>query len=46
MPNYVLYQYPLRACSTVTVNAMMEVGLDFEDRVIDIRAGAQNEPAN
>lgn len=45
MHQYILYQYPLRACSSVTVNAMMEVGLDFEDRVIDIRAGEQNEAA-
>jgi glutathione S-transferase len=42
---YVLYQYPLRACSSVTVNALVEVGLDFEDRVIDIRAGEQNDAA-
>lgn len=42
MTEYILYQYPLRACSSVTVNAMMEVGIEFEDRVIDIRAGEQN----
>ncbi len=45
MTNYVLYQYPLRACSSVTVNAMLEVGLEFEDRVVDIRAGEQNDAA-
>ncbi len=45
MPNYILYQYPLRACSSVTVNAMLELDLVFEDRVIDIRAGEQYESA-
>lgn len=45
MTNYILYQFPLRACSTVTVNAMLEVGLDFEDRVINILKGEQNEEA-
>ncbi|MBU2676078.1 MAG: glutathione S-transferase family protein [Gammaproteobacteria bacterium] len=45
MTDYVLYQYPLRACSSVTVNAMMEVGLEFEDQVINILAGEQNEAA-
>lgn len=42
MTDYILYHYPLRACSSVTVNAMMEVGLEFDDRVIDIRSGEQN----
>lgn len=45
MPNLTLYQYPLRSCSTVTVNALIETGLEFEDRVIDILAGEQNIPA-
>lgn len=45
MPEYLLYQYPIRACSTVTVNALMEVGLEFEDRVINILAGEQNSEA-
>jgi glutathione S-transferase len=45
MTNYVLYQFPLRACSSVTVNAMIEIGLDFEDRVIDILRGEQKEAA-
>ena len=44
-PHYILYQFPLRACSSVTVNAMLELGLNFEDRVINILAGEQNEPA-
>ena len=45
MTNYILYQFPLRACSSVTVNAMIEVGLEFEDRVINILTGEQNEAA-
>ena len=45
MSNYVLYQFPLRACSSVTVNAMLELGLEFEDRVVDILKGEQNETA-
>ena len=45
MTEYILYQFPLRACSSVTVNAMIEVGLDFEDRVVNILSGEQNEPA-
>lgn len=45
MTNYTLYQFPLRACSSVTVNAMLEVGLEFDDRVINILAGEQNEAA-
>ncbi len=45
MPRHILYQYPLRACSSVTVNALMETGIEFEDRVVDIRAGEQNDPA-
>ncbi len=45
MPNYTLYQFPLRACSSVAVNAMIEVGLEFEDRVVNIMTGEQNEPA-
>ncbi|MEM7327489.1 MAG: glutathione S-transferase family protein [Pseudomonadota bacterium] len=45
MANLTLYQYPLRACSTVTVNALIELDLPFEDRVIDIRAGEQYSPA-
>lgn len=43
MTHYILYQYPLRACSTVTVNAMLELGLEFEDRVIDILKGEQKD---
>ena len=42
MTDYVLYQFPLRACSSVTVNAMIEAELDFEDRVVDILKGEQN----
>lgn len=45
MTNYILYHYPLRACSTVTVNALMETGLEFDDRVINILKGEQNEEA-
>ncbi len=45
MPELTLYQYPLRACSSVTVNALMELELPFTDRVIDIRSGEQNSPA-
>ena len=45
MTSYTLYHYPLRACSSVTVNALIEVGLDFDDQVIDIRAGEQNAAA-
>ncbi len=45
MPEYILYHYPLRACSSVTVNALVETSLEFEDRVIDIRAGEQNSEA-
>ncbi len=45
MTKYVLYQFPLRACSSVTVSAMLEVGLEFEDRVIDILKGEQKEAA-
>ena len=45
MTNYILYQYPLRACSSVAVNAMLELGLEFEDRVIDILKGEQHEAA-
>ena len=43
MPKYILYQYPLRACSSVTVSALIEAGIEFEDSVVDIRAGEQNE---
>ena len=42
MSKYILYQFPLRACSSVTVNAIIEAGLEFEDRVIDIMKGEQN----
>ncbi|MEM9172673.1 MAG: glutathione S-transferase family protein [Pseudomonadota bacterium] len=45
MSTPILYHYPLRACSSVTVNALVETGMEFEDRVIDIRAGEQNTPA-
>ncbi|MEM1174547.1 MAG: glutathione S-transferase family protein [Pseudomonadota bacterium] len=45
MSDLVLYQYPLRACSSVTVNALIEADIPFEDRVVDIRAGEQHSPA-
>lgn len=44
MPQLTLYQYPIRACSSVTVNALIELDIPFEDEVIDIRAGEQNSP--
>ena len=42
MPQLMLYQYTIRACSSVTVYALIELGFTFEDKVIDIRAGEQN----
>ncbi|MEM1262758.1 MAG: glutathione S-transferase family protein [Pseudomonadota bacterium] len=45
MSELVLYHYPLRACSLVTVNALIEAEIAFEDTVIDIRAGEQNGQA-
>ncbi len=39
-----LYQFP-GLCSRVTMNALEEIGLDFEDVLIDTRAGEQKSPA-
>lgn len=36
MHKFILYQFPLRSCSSVTVNALLELGFEFEDRVINI----------
>lgn len=41
MPIFTLYQFPLRSCSTVTVNAFIELGIEFKDQVIDIMKGEQ-----
>ena len=37
----ILYMAP-GACSRVTMTALEEIGLDFEDRTLDMAAGAQN----
>lgn len=38
MPHLLLYHYPLRACSHVTICALEEAGLEYEDVAVDIRA--------
>ncbi len=40
MKNIILYMYP-GACSRVTMVALEEIGLDYEDRPIDLGAGIQ-----
>lgn len=38
-----LYQFP-GLCSRVTMNALEEIGLDYEDRTVNTRAGEQSTP--
>ncbi|MEM8937263.1 MAG: glutathione S-transferase family protein [Pseudomonadota bacterium] len=44
MPKLKLYHYPVRACSTVTFNALEEANLEYDDQSIDIIAGEQKSP--
>lgn len=44
MPVLKLYHYP-RACSRVTVTALIKMGLDYESEIIDITKGEQKSPA-
>lgn len=39
----ILYHFPA-LCSRVTMNALEEIGLDYEDRTVNTRAGEQNSP--
>ena len=43
MPKLVLYHSP-RACSRVTLNALEEAGLEYDDHVINIMKGEQKTP--
>jgi glutathione S-transferase len=43
MTNFVLYHTP-GACSRVTMSALEEIGLEFEDRAVNIFKGEQNTP--
>ena len=43
MPEFVLYHTP-GACSKVTVNALEEIGVEYEDHVIDLMKGEQKKP--
>jgi len=44
MPALTLYHYP-RACSRVTVTALIKMGFDYESVIIDITKGEQKSPA-
>ena len=43
MPNFIIYMYP-GACSRVTMTALEEAGVDYEDRAVDLGGGGQNSP--
>jgi glutathione S-transferase len=43
MTKTIIYMYP-GACSRVTMAAMEEIGLDYEDRAIDLGGGGQESP--
>lgn len=43
MTKMILYMAP-GACSRVTMTALEEIGLDYEDRALDMAAGAQTGP--
>jgi glutathione S-transferase len=43
MSKIILYMFP-GACSRVTMTALEEVGVDYQDQVVNIAAGAQNSP--
>lgn len=43
MSNIILFQFP-GACSRVTMTALEEIGLDYEDRFVDLRTDAQKKP--
>ena len=42
MPELILFQFP-GACSRVTMTALEEIGVEFADRVVNLRAGEQKE---
>lgn len=43
MAKIILFQFP-GACSRVTMTALEEIGLDYEDRMVDFRTEAQKKP--
>ncbi|MEO0327128.1 MAG: glutathione S-transferase family protein, partial [Pseudomonadota bacterium] len=43
MPSLTLYHYP-RACSRVTVTAMIKMGIEYKSIIIDITKDQQNSP--